>query len=175
MALTSIAKSPGLLHGITTSKSFQKIMRKIQPAIELMDRSTIAVQKQSVPLLELIERFQSWEPTKPVDKGYSVLSFSTDARDAPELRLGYTIFSYTLVRKVIQFSFPDAIIETRVGTTETVTFWVDGFILGEISQSMTDCDKRTWTFSTPELSAASTPEEMTVNPPASRFFRSLGR
>lgn len=104
-------------------KSLQKPLRKIQPAIELMNQSSTTFQRQSLPLVELIEAFRSWDATKTVNKVYSLLAFSSDSYNEPELRPDYTISADVLAQNIMKFTYPKSeIIQSTETKLNLVTF-----------------------------------------------------
>lgn len=125
--------------------SFRKILRKIRPALELMNQSTTDLGTRSLPLLELIESFRTWNATKPVDKVYALQGLSSDASGAPELQPDYTVTQDILARKLVQFAFPDCVINRRSTNKDEVVFEIEGLLLGTIGCKWTD-EERSWTF-----------------------------
>lgn len=86
----------------------------------------------SMPILELIERFCSWDATKLVDKHFALLAFSSDASQAPELQPDYTISEETLARRIVRFAFPSCVIDTQHLTRTEVAFEIEGLLLGDV-------------------------------------------
>ncbi|KAK3680906.1 heterokaryon incompatibility protein-domain-containing protein, partial [Podospora appendiculata] len=84
------------------STSFNKILRKIRPAVQLMDSSYSGLHRGQLPLLELIETYRSWDATKAVDKVYSLLAFSSDGNAVPELQPDYSLPPHILAQRIIQ-------------------------------------------------------------------------
>jgi hypothetical protein len=146
--------------------SFQKMLRKIRPAVELMSPSAAILLKQSVPLLELIETYRSWNATKAVDKVYSLLNFSSDAHNVPSLQPDYSISEHELARRIVQFAFPGCVIDEQTDSqSHAITFEVEGHILGEISTKESGRGNgRKWSFDSRNLSGKSDLAGMTFNP-----------
>lgn len=113
-------------------------MRKCRPALQLMNKSTAALTAASLPLLELIEAFRTWDSTKEVDKVFALLAFSSDASLAPELQPDYTIPPHVLARKLVQFAFPTCVIDEQSSAGNEVAFGIEGLLLGDIHSKVTD-------------------------------------
>ncbi|KAK3361566.1 ankyrin repeat-containing domain protein [Lasiosphaeria ovina] len=122
-------------------QSFQKILRRVRPALELMNQSTTDLATRSLPLLELIESFRSWDATKSVDKLFALLAFSSDVSLAPELQPDYTIPQHVLAHRIVKFAFPSCVIDPASANSTEVKFKVDGLILGDIHSKMTGADR----------------------------------
>ncbi|KAK5659663.1 hypothetical protein OQA88_871 [Cercophora sp. LCS_1] len=117
--------------------SLQKVLRKSMPVLELMNQSSGSLGVGSLPLLELMERFRSWDATKPVDKLFALLSFSSDASKVPELQPDYTVSPEELARRIVRFALPGCVVDdTAQGAGTEVTFEAEGFLLGEIVSKM---------------------------------------
>ncbi|KAH7087094.1 ankyrin repeat-containing domain protein [Paraphoma chrysanthemicola] len=117
--------------------TMHKQLRKTRPVLELMDQSNQSLSAGSLPLLELMESFRSWDATKPVDKLFALLSFSSDASQAPELQPDYTVPEHIIARRIVRFALPACVIQdTPQAPSTEVTFEIDGFLLGEITSKM---------------------------------------
>jgi ankyrin repeat protein len=117
--------------------TLDKQLRKARPVLELMDQSNQSLSAGSLPLLELMESFRSWDATKPVDKLFALLPFSSDASQAPELQPDYTVPEHVIARRIVKFALPACVIRDTPQTPSTeVTFEIDGFLLGEITMKM---------------------------------------
>lgn len=96
------------------------------------------------PLVELMEIFRSWEATDPRDKVFALLGLSSDAHDGTVLPPDYTLSKHDLARKLIQFYLPSCRVERA--DLETITFEVEGFVIGRISGRWSGSAKRRWMF-----------------------------
>lgn len=121
-----------LIEVASVHKTFSKVLPKIRPALELMNRGATYLEPGQLPLIELIERFRVRKATKVVDKVYALLTFSSDASGAKELRPDYNISSSLFARKIVQFAFPTAAISQDPAAGNEVSFDVEGIFLGEI-------------------------------------------
>jgi ankyrin repeat protein len=145
--------------------SFQKTIRNIRPAVEFLGSSVTTVEKQSIPLLELIETFRSWNATKAIDKVYALLNFSSDAYNEPTLQPDYTISEHLLASRLVQFAFPECTMEPHGDQqSNAVTFEIEGLVLGTINGKWSGKDNmRSWTFQTKIYSKQSQPPDLTFN------------
>jgi hypothetical protein len=145
--------------------SFQKTIRKIRPAVEFLNSSVTTLEKQSIPLLELIETFRSWNATKAIDKVYALLNFSSDAYNEPTLQPDYTISEHLLATRLVQFAFPGCTMEPHGDPqSNAVTFEIEGFVLGTINGKWSGKDNmRSWTFQSKNYSKQSQPPDLTFN------------
>jgi ankyrin repeat protein len=112
--------------------SLQKILRKCRPAIQLMNQSTTNLGARSLPILELLESFRSWDATKPADKLFALLAFSSDTSQVPELQPDYTVPKHILSHRIVQFAFPSCVIDRQSAAKTEVIFEVEGLLLGDI-------------------------------------------
>lgn len=126
--------------------SFQKIVRRIRPALELMSKSTTDSKSPPLPILELIECFRTWDATKPVDKVFALLGFSSDTADARELQPNYAMPQDVLAQNLIRLAFRNCIIAPQSEKKDEVAFEVEGLLLGTISGKSSGYGKRAWSF-----------------------------
>jgi ankyrin repeat protein len=138
-----------------------------------MHQPSKLLQRQSLPLVALVEMFRSWLATDPLDKVYALLAFSSDAHDAAELQPDYTLSKYQLASKLIQYTFPACAVEQNCSNTDSATFKIEGLILGGINTKMSGGgkNKRTWHFRSPELSDLSAAPGMKLNATVSKLFQ----
>jgi ankyrin repeat protein len=128
------------------NSSFQKILRRIRPALELMSLSITDLKSPRIPLLELIESFRTWDATKPVDKVYALLGFSSDACDAQELQPDYSMPQGVLAQNLVRFGFPNCVIDPHSDKKGEVTFEVEGLLLGTTQGKWSTGTERSWDF-----------------------------
>ncbi len=153
--------------------SIGKLIRRIRPAVELMDPSAMTFRKQSQTLVELIETFRSWEATKKIDKVYSLLAFSSDAYDEPQLRPDYTVLADVLAQKIVKFAFPMSTIKQvpSDGSQDPVTFEIDGLILGTVKEKWSQKgNKRSWIFDALETNSKVELADLSINPFVMKIF-----
>ncbi|KAF7513434.1 hypothetical protein GJ744_008728 [Endocarpon pusillum] len=112
--------------------SFQMLVQKIRPALELMNQSTQNLETRSSSLIELIESFRTWNASKALDKVYALLGISSDARSVPELQPDYTILEDVLAQKLVRFAFPNSVINPQSTRQAEVVFEIEGLFLGTI-------------------------------------------
>lgn len=98
-----------------------------------MNQSTTDLGFGSRPLIELIESFRTWDATNALDKVYALLPLSSDAWGIPELQPDYTISQAVLARRLVQFAFPDSVINPQSTDQGGVIFEIEGLILGKVS------------------------------------------
>jgi ankyrin repeat protein len=129
--------------------SMAKMLRKIRPALELMNRSErSSLGSKKIGIVELIESFRTWKATKPIDKVYALLGMSSDASTAQELVPDYTISLQQLAQKLIKYIFPSAsiVLNHAPTTSGEVTFEVDGLLLGELGNKSAGAGARVWSI-----------------------------
>ena len=115
-------------------KTLEVTARKIRPALTLMAASTHELGAGSTPLIEVIERFRSWDATKLVDKVYSLLRFSSDASSRQDLQPDYSILPKELAQRVVRSAFPASSIVAQPENENGVVFEVEGFLLGTLGR-----------------------------------------
>ena len=113
-------------------KSFQRMLRKIRPVLELMDQSTRGIANRSLSVIELIESFRTWNATRAVDKVYALQGLSSDASRAQELQPDYAVPQEVLARKLVHFAFPNSEIQPQSTCPGEVLFKTGGLLLGTI-------------------------------------------
>jgi hypothetical protein len=126
-------------HEITGATGFHRTLSKVflkpRPVVELMHQPSKLLQRQSLPLVALVEMFRSWLATDPLDKVYALLAFSSDAHDAAELQPDYTLSKCQLASKLIQYTFPACAVEQNCSNTDSATFKLKGsFLVGSIQR-----------------------------------------
>ena len=113
-------------------KSFQMLVQKIRPALELMNQSTKNLDTRSSSLIELIESFRTWNASKALDKVYALLGISSDASSVQELQPDYTISQDVLAQKLVRFAFPNSVINRQPTRQDEVVFEIEGLFIGTI-------------------------------------------
>ncbi len=160
----------GEIMGLTSwSLSLEKTLRKSHPALELINQSTSDLSARSLPLLELMESFRGWDATKPVDKLFALLFFSSDASHAAELQPDYLAPAPGLARRIVQFAFPSCVIDAQPTDSTEVAFEIEGLLLGRINSKMRKGRESRREFG---FSAWESPEipGLVINPRVAEFF-----
>ena len=136
---------------ISSMASLEKTLRKIRPALELINQSSESLGAGALPILELLENFRSWDASKPADKLFALLSLSSDASQTPSLQPDYTVPDDVLARRIVEFAFPTCVINKAIQTTGTeVTFEIEGLFLGDIGTKRGRDQRQEFAFA-PEL------------------------
>ena len=146
--------------------TYQRILPRIRPLLELMDHSTEAdLYAGSRPLIELLESFRTWDASVSLDKIYALLAFS-DALDVPELQPDYSISPALLTRRIVQFAFPEAKLEAHSPDQNATVFEIEGLVLGRVSSSKADSE----TFYSVKAGESNLPGAI-YNPKVLRLFQ----
>ena len=117
------------------NQTLQKSIRRCRHAVNLLDKQSVttgSLASGSMPILELVERFRSWDATKLVDKLFALLAFSSDASQAPELQPDYTVSEETLARRIVRFALPSCVIDPQPSAGTAVAFEIEGLLLGDV-------------------------------------------
>ena len=150
MSIDANVFSREIIEVASAYKTLEMTARKIRPALTLMADSTLDLGASSTPLLELIERFRSWDATNLVDKVYALLRFSSDASCTPELQPDYSVTPKELAQRVVRSALPGSLISTQPENGNGVVFEVEGFLLGALR------DGGVWSLVDSEINVRST-------------------
>jgi ankyrin repeat protein len=107
-----------------------------------------------------------------VDKVYSLLAFSSDAYNEPELRPDYTISADVLAQKIVRFAIPNSVImQPAEAKSNLVTFEIDGFILGTVKEKWSQKENmRSWIFDANKTTGNIGPVDTEINHLVAQLF-----